>query len=124
MKDVHIGHEIEQRIARQRMTKTDFARLIGKAQQNVSRIFSSPSIKTDELEKICEVLHFNFFRLWVDEGGDINLVASGDSSVAAINSDVNTADEAVLRERIRALEMLLKEKERMLNYLMAQGKFP
>ncbi len=44
-------------------------------------------------------------------------VANGDKSVAAINSNVNTSAssaEAVLSERVKSLEALLKEKERLI----------
>ena len=35
-----------------------------------------------------------------------------------MNSDINTNDCEVLKERIRSLEMLLAEKERMIRYLL------
>lgn len=43
-----------------------------------------------------------------------NAVANGDKSVAAINSNVNTAPDTLMAERIKSLEALLAEKERLI----------
>lgn len=47
-----------------------------------------------------------------------NAVAHGDHSVAAIQSTVSKGDYAVLEERIKSLEALLEEKERLIKVLM------
>ncbi len=47
-----------------------------------------------------------------------NAVANGDKSVAAINSNVSSPTADVLEERVRALETLVAEKERLINVLM------
>lgn len=117
MKEVHIGNEIANRLQSLHMTKIDFAKRIGCPQQNVNRILEKASIDTDKLKKISEVLSYDFFRLYSDNG-EINIVANGNSSIAAMNSDINTNDCEVLKERIRSLEMLLAEKERMIRYLL------
>lgn len=117
MKVVHIGNEIANRLKSLHMTKIDFAKRIGCPQQNVNRILERASIDTDKLQKISEVLSYDFFRLYSDNG-EINIVANGNSSIAAMNSDINTNDCEVLKERIRSLEMLLAEKERILRYLL------
>lgn len=119
MRQIHIGNEISKRILDLHLSKTEFAKKIGYRQQNINRILDKPSIDTDMLQKISEVLNFDFFRLFTDNG-DINVVASGDSSIAALNSDIKTNDCEVLKERIRSLESLLNEKERMLRYLLKE----
>ena len=119
MKDVHIGHEIDEQLKKLRMTKTEFARLMGIAQQNVNRILDGKHISTDKLQVISEILHFDFFSLYREkERGDINAYDIGDNSISAVNSDVQTTDCTVLQERVRHLEQLLMEKERMIQYLM------
>jgi len=120
MKDIHIGNEIARRLAHLRMTKTEFGRKIGVKQQNVHRILESKSIDTEKLQVISDVLGFNFFSLYVDDTSPMT-IAAGDSAVAAINSDVKSIDGNVLRERLKNMELVLAEKERMIQYLLQNG---
>lgn len=122
MKDIHIGHEIEERLKILRMTKTEFARRMGVAQQNINRILQGKHISTDRLQLISEILNFDFFALYQDEKKENNAVAIGDNPIAAINSEVQTTDCTLLQERVRNLEQLLKEKERMIQYLLRDVK--
>lgn len=119
MKDIHIGHEIEERIRQLRLTKTEFARMMGMAQQNVNRILNGKNITTDKLQQISEILNFDFFSLYQDEKKENNAVAIGANPIAAINSEVLSTDCTVLQERVRNLEQLLLEKERMIQYLLS-----
>ena len=86
MEEIHIGNAIADELRKQRLSKSDFAHLMGIQQQNVNRILENKSISTDKLQKISDVLHYNFFTLFTDTPSDINVVASGDSSIAALNS--------------------------------------
>lgn len=119
MKDIHIGHEIEERIRQLRLTKTEFARMMGMAQQNVNRILNGKNITTDKLQQVSEILNFDFFSLYQDEKKENNAVAIGANPIAAINSEVLSTDCTVLQERVRNLEQLLLEKERMIQYLLS-----
>ena len=122
MKDIHIGHEIEERLHIIHMTKTEFARLMGIPQQNVNRIISGKHISTDKLQLISDILRFDFFSLYQEDRGDIQVIANGDSSIAALNSEVSTHDVTLLTERVAYLERLLAEKERMIQYLLSDGR--
>jgi transcriptional regulator with XRE-family HTH domain len=118
MKDVHIGHEILARLVKLRMSKSEFARRMGLAQQNINRILESPHIYTDKLQQVSEILGFDFFSLYQNDRMENKAVAIGDNPIAAINSEVMSTDCSVLQERVRHLEQLLMEKERMIQYLM------
>lgn len=118
MKDVHIGHEILARLVKLRMSKSEFARRMGLAQQNINRILESPHIYTDKLQQVSEILGFDFFSLYQDDRMENKAVAIGDNPIAAINSEVMSTDCSVLQERVRNLEQLLMEKERMIQYLI------
>ena len=122
MKDIHIGHEIEDRLRITHMTKTEFARLMGIPQQNVNRIIAGKNISTDKLQIISDILRFDFFSLYQEDRGDIKVIANGDSSIAALNSKVTTQDVTLLNERVAHLEALLAEKERMIQYLLSDGR--
>ena len=119
MKNIHIGKEIERRLAYLRMTKTEFAKRIGMLQQNINRVIDSRSIDTDKLQKISDALGFNFFTLYTDDGS--KSIATGDKTVAETN-EIDKEDEKVIRERLRNLEMVLAEKERMIQYMLQDGR--
>ncbi len=122
IKKIHIGHEIAERIKQLRITKTEFARRMSMPQQNVNRILDSEHITTDKLLVICSILDYDFFSLYVDGSRDVNVVANGHSSIAALNSEVQTTDCAVLQERVRNLEQILMEKERLIQFLIKDAK--
>lgn len=119
MNDVNIGAAIENRLRELRLSKSEFSRMIDMPQQNVHRILRSKYINTEKLVQISEVLNYNFFELYCDNPS-INAVASGDSSIAAVNSEVQSDDSRLLMERVRYLERILSEKERLIQFLLKE----
>lgn len=117
---VDIGESIEQKLNELGISKSEFGRKIGIPQQNVNRILSKSSIDTDKLVMICEALDYNFFREYKDDlsndssslvvSGEHNQI-NGDGAHSNVNGDTNNA---VLQERIKSLEALLAEKERLI----------
>jgi plasmid maintenance system antidote protein VapI len=61
---LHIGKEIEHRYKESGIKLSEFARRLSTSPRNVYAIFERPDIKTDLLQKISEVLNFNFFTLY------------------------------------------------------------
>lgn len=142
---VNIGLAIEQKLNELGMSKSEFGRKIGIPQQNVNRILEKPNIDTEKLITISEALGYNFFEDYV---GEHNAVANGDSSVAvsgnnntsvvngalatgngsvAVNGNnsnhvIAGGETALLQERIKHLEELLAEKERLIQVLMEGRK--
>lgn len=147
-KSVNIGLIIEQKLNELGINKSEFGRRIGIANQNVNRILERKSIDTDKLIEISNALGYNFFSEFIDEGN--NAVANGDGSVAvsgnnntsvvngalatgngsvAVNGNNNNhvvgnghAGTEILEEKIRLLEELLAEKERLIQVLMERRK--
>ena len=69
---VHIGKRIEKRLRELGMSKAEFGRRIETSRQNVSLILERPHIYTDQLQRICEALDFDFFQFYyrpTSEGG-------------------------------------------------------
>lgn len=120
MKDIHIGREIERVVLSKNILKKDFAAELGIIEQNLRRtVFNCKDISTEKLKKISDILHFNFFRLYCDELPDLNVYASGTNSIAAVKCDINNSpDVTLLQERINFLEMVLAEKERLIQYML------
>lgn len=61
---LHIGKEIEQRYRESGIKLSEFAKRLNTSPRNVYAIFERSDIKTDLLQKVGEILHFNFFALY------------------------------------------------------------
>ena len=62
--EVHIGQEIEKIYQQSGMKLSEFAKRINTSSRNIYSIFARKEIKTDQLQKISEVLNFDFFSLF------------------------------------------------------------
>lgn len=119
--NVNIGLLIEQKINELGINKSELARRIGMANQNINRIFEKKSIDTDKLVAISNALGYNFFQEYKETGvsetcvpGD-SAAATGDGSVAMVGDNsgsVVAGGSAAMEERVRLLERLLDERER------------
>lgn len=117
---VNIGLSIEQKLNELGMSKSEFGRKIGVPQQNVNRILDKTSIDTDKLATISEALGYNFFKEYTDDLSDTSMQVSlagnnnqvnGNGAHNNINGDVSAA---IWEERVKSLEALLAEKERLI----------
>lgn len=117
---VNIGLLIEQKMNELNVSKSEMARRSGIANQNINRVLERSSIDTDKLVAISEALDFNFFDCYhsnksnvvtADNGG---VAVAGNSTAHHIMTNASVETEAVLQERIKSLEALLAEKERLI----------
>jgi plasmid maintenance system antidote protein VapI len=58
---IHIGEIIKETVHQKKMDVTEFAKKINYTRRNVYKIFNKPSIETEVLVKISEVLGENLF---------------------------------------------------------------
>ncbi len=108
--DIHIGEEIKSRFDKSGLTQKEFGAKIGMPQQNVNRVFNGESIDTKRLVAVSRALNFNFFELFT-EIDNREVHTEGDYSPASDSGDVSVVvGDAVLAERVKALETLLAEK--------------
>lgn len=114
------GKVLKSKIAEINVTQLELAGRLGTTPQSLSSILHAKDVRSGTIEKIAQVLEVpvSFFY---GEGSFQKAVASGNKSVAAINSNVLNGTE-VLKERIKSLEMIVKEKERLINILMETRK--
>lgn len=123
--DINIGLLIEQRMNELGINKSEMARRTGIANQNINRVLEKSSIDTEKLIKISEALDYNFFNCF-NSIDTIDIVTASNGGVAISKSstrDVSVASPSdnqvpILEERIKHLEALLAEKERMIQFLM------
>ncbi len=121
IRSVNIGGEILSRLNQMNISKSEFGRLIGIPQQNVNRILERKSIDTEKLIKICSVLKFNFFSLYFDEDrieeiGKMTISATDHSQAAGRDLHIATED-ALMAERVKYLEAIVKEKDERISEL-------
>lgn len=117
---VNIGLLIEQKMNELNINKSEMARRSGIANQNINRVLERSSIDTDKLVAISEALDFNFFDCFrsikeystatADNGG-VAVAGNGTAHHFTTNA---SCEVAVLQERIKSLEALLAEKERLI----------
>lgn len=120
--EINIGLRIEQRINELGFSKSEFGRRIGIPQQNVNRILAKSNIDTDKLILISNALDYNFFSDYKDDcnSNSINAVNSAIATGSGnANNNVNIEvpsnnDTVVLVERVKLLEALVAEKERLI----------
>jgi len=91
---------------------------IGMTEQNLHRCINKNKIQAGDLEKIAQLLNVSI-AVFFDEQPGANAIASGNKSVAAINSSVDVSHNNDT-ERIVLLEKLLEEKERTIQLLLKQ----
>ena len=105
------GKELKLKIDALGITQRSLAERMGVTPQTISAILTAKDIRTSSLERIAQVANKPMIYFY-GETDNAQAVASGDNSVAAIQSTVTQGDCAVLQERIAGLEEIIKEKER------------
>ncbi len=66
MKQVDIGKIIEEKFNESGLTKRAFAEKIGISQRHLYTLFEKNSVDTAQLQRICEILHFDFFAAFTE----------------------------------------------------------
>ena len=62
----HIGHLIKEKLQQQERTVAWFARKLHYSRQNIYHLFESQWIATDVLLKVCDILDYNFYKIYSD----------------------------------------------------------
>lgn len=110
------GRHLKRKLLEAGTTQKDLATFLGITAQSLSSVLSAKDVKSGTIERIAKALNLpvSFFY---DEIGN-NAFANGDSSVAVSgnnNSHVVAGGEAIFsQERIKYMEELLAEKERLI----------
>ena len=110
------GQTLKQKLQTKNISFADLAEKLGIAAQSLNSCFKVQDVGSNRIEQIAQVLELPMSFFYPSEGN--NAIASGDNSVAVIQSTVTQCDSRVLQERITMLEKLLDEKERTIQILM------
>lgn len=110
------GKELKTKLSACGVSQSEIARRLDMSQQSFNQSLIVNDVKSGLLERIAAAIGVDMSFFYPTESN--NAVASGDNSVAAIQSTVTQCDSRVLQERITMLEKLLDEKERTIQILM------
>lgn len=67
---LNVGAEIEKKLVDLKMTRAEFANLIGIPKTDVARVLKKDSFETERLVKISRLLNYNFFKCFYDPVDD------------------------------------------------------
>lgn len=109
------GKELKDKLAKQGIPASAIAEKIGISPQAINSTFNAADVKSGTLERIASAIGVDMSFFYPADNK--NAVASGDNSVAAIQSTV-THDDGMLAAKVTLLEKLLEEKERTIQILM------
>ena len=115
------GEEVKLKLKKAGVSITEIASLLGMSRQSLSQALSVKDVKTGLIEDLSKALNEPLSYFYNDSSSQ-NAVANGSKSVAAINSNISSSAEDVLKERVKALESIVAEKERLINVLMENRK--
>lgn len=115
------GEEVKLKLKKAGVSITEIASLLGMSRQSLSQALSVKDVKTGLIEDLSKALNVPLSYFYNDSSSQ-NAVANGNKSVAAINSNISSSAEDVLKERVKALESIVAEKERLINVLMENRK--
>ena len=110
------GKELKTKLSACGVSQSEIARRLDMSQQSFNQSLIVNDVKSGLLERIATAIGGDMTFCYPAEWN--KAVASGDNSVAAIQSTVTQGDSKVLQERINCLEKLLEEKERTIQILM------
>lgn len=103
----------EKRVGGMRKLASD----IGMSEANLHRCVNNNKIQAADLEKIALLLKIDiriFFDEQFSEHANNTVHTNGDFSPASMNGNVSVGGDAILTERVKHLEELLAEKERLI----------
>lgn len=101
---VHIGSIIAERLVKVGMTKSELARRINKARQNINDILNRKSIDTGLLLDLCRALDHDFFQYYVLELNENNMVSEPSAEYASLRDQLKQYEhsETLLSKELEA----------------------
>ncbi|MCU6767391.1 helix-turn-helix domain-containing protein [Barnesiella propionica] len=99
-------------------TKVQIAKLSGITRVTLDNALQGGDIRVSIIESLAKTLGVRVGVFFDEDAIGQNAIAQGQSSVAAINSDVIIGQNVLLEEKVKHLEEIIAEKERLINILM------
>ena len=111
------GNRLQEILYAKKVSQSHVAKLLGVSQQSFNQMLAAADIKSSLLERIAEALGENMSLFYPLEPASVTVSDHGSVSIAG-NNNIAGSNNAVLQERVKMLEKLLDEKERLIKVLM------
>lgn len=115
------GKELKERVDALGITQRKLADKMGVTPQTINAILTAKDVRTSTIERIASVTGMPISFFFKEEADKQSAIVSGNGSVVVAgnnNLTSNAGETAVLQERVKMLEKLLDEKERLIKVLM------
>lgn len=113
-----IGLKIKKLASEKNITLADLAKRLGKTKQAVYEMVEKEDVNTSIVRNCAKIFDVPISYFFDGESTNI-AIANGDSAVSANgNVHIENADSKLMKERIKYLEQILQEKERLIKILM------
>lgn len=108
------GQELKKKISQQNVSALAIAKKMGISPQALNSTFNAADVKSGTLERIADTLGVGMSFFYPADTQ--SAVASGNSSIAVnnITGNIEAGDCAALIEKVKLLEQLLEERERVI----------
>lgn len=123
---MYIGLKIKELASKEKLTLADLAKRLGKTKQAVYEMVEKEDVNTAILKKLCSEFNVPINYFFEDNSG-MSVTANNNSQAVGIGNITRNdgqAEISLLKERIKYLEELLAEKERLIKVYekMMEGK--
>lgn len=109
------GQELKYKLIEAGKSQKDIAELLGVTAQSLSSVLSAKDVRSGTIERIADALGVQMSFFYPTEGSGVSI--AGNNNISGNNNavgNVTIGDAAVLQERVKSLEALLAEKERLI----------
>ncbi|UWG05566.1 MAG: helix-turn-helix domain protein [Bacteriophage sp.] len=113
---MYIGLKIKELASKEKLTLADLAKRLGKTKQAVYEMVEKEDVNTAILKKLCSEFNVPINYFFEDNSG-MSVTANNNSQAVGIGNITRNdgqAEISLLKERIKYLEELLAEKERLI----------
>lgn len=113
---MYIGLKIKELASKEKLTLADLAKRLGKTKQAVCEMVEKEDVNTAILKKLCSEFNVPINYFFEDNSG-MSVTANNNSQAVGIGNITRNdgqAEISLLKERIKYLEELLAEKERLI----------
>lgn len=122
-----IGLKIKELASEKNITLADLAKRLGKTKQAVYEMVEKEDVNTSILKKLCSEFNVPISYFFDGDEAGVQVIAHHNSQAVGIGNITQSGDQteiSLLKEKIKHLEELLAEKERLIKVYekMMEGK--
>lgn len=122
-----IGLKIKELASKKNITLADLAKRLGKTKQAVYEMVEKEDVNTSILKKLCSEFNVPISYFFDGDEAGVQVIAHHNSQAVGIGNITQSGDQteiSLLKEKIKHLEELLAEKERLIKVYekMMEGK--